>query len=197
MTEIDQEAEQSAGGATANVGTRRQYFRVKTRMAIRTRVLQPEEADRLRLDIAERKPSSEPKLDPRLERWLERIERKLDEIRAQFDPEVERPLGVADLREIEISGSGLAWRGAPRHEAGAFVRAVFELPRPLCREVVVLGRVVKRHGEDPSREPVAIAFEAISEEDRDAIVRHCLDVERRNIQLETGKRDTANRERRE
>ena len=178
--------------ADRNGGTRRQYFRVKTRLAIRTRILQPEEADRLRLDIAERKPSSEPKLDPRLERWLERIERKLDEVRAQLDPEVERPLGVADLREIEISGSGLAWRGAPQYAAGAWVRAVFELPRPLSLEIVVLGRVVARRGEDPEQEPVAIAFEAISEEDRDGIVRHCLDVERRNIQIEGGRRESEN-----
>lgn len=167
---------------------RREYFRVRTRVALRTCELTQEEADRLRLDVADRKPSSEPKLDPRLERWLERIERKLDEVRAHLDPEVERPLGAADLQEIEISGSGLAWHGTPSYTAGAWVRAEFELPRPIARQVVVLAHAVERDAGGEAPPPQAIAYEAISEEDRDAIVRHCLDVERRNIQVESGKR---------
>lgn len=166
---------------------RREYFRVRTRVALRTREITPEEADRLRLDVAGRKPSSEPKLDPRLERWLERIERKLDEVRAHLDPEVDRPLGVADLREIEISGSGLAWQGAPEYEAGVWILAEFELPAPIMRPVVVLARAVARQPDRDATPPQAIAYEAIAEGDRDAIVRHCLDIERRNIQVESGK----------
>ena len=167
---------------------RREFFRVRTRLALRTTALRPEEADRLRLDVADRKPSGAPQLDPRLEQWLERIERKLDELRAHLDPQVERPLGVADMREIEISGSGLAWRGEPRYDPDVWIRAEFELPPPLARSIVVLARSVARPPGSEDNEVQAIAFEAIFEGDRDAVVRHCLDVERRNIQIESGKR---------
>ncbi len=174
--------------AFADATRRREYFRVHTRIAIRTRALEPAEVDRLRLDIGERKPRGEATLDPRLEQWLERIERKLDDIRAHLDPEVERPLGTADLRDIELSGSGLAWRETPVYPAETWVRADFELPGPRPHCVVALARSVERRSGGDTEPPQAIAFEAIAETDRDAIVRHCLDVERRNIQVESGKR---------
>ncbi len=166
---------------------RREYFRVRTRLAIRTHLLRPEEADRLRLDVADRKPSGAPQLEPRLEQWLERIERKLDELRAQLDPQFERPLGAADMREVEISGSGLAWRGEPRYDPESWIRADFELPPPLARSIVVLARSVARSAGSDEGAVQAIAYDAIFEGDRDAIVRHCLDVERRKIQIEGGK----------
>ena len=168
-------------------GSRRQYFRVATRVPLRTRPLSNDEADQLRFDIAQRKAPSEPHIDPLLRAWLERIERKLDSIYAHLDPQQDAPLGPSDSRPIEISGNGLAWEGAPDYAEGDWVAVDLELPRPAAAPIRLLARAIGTHHLEDDRRRNAVAFEAIFEGDRDAIVRHVLDVERRSIQRESGR----------
>ena len=187
MDEMSHSDSPDLAGREPEGSSRREYFRVSTRLPLRTRVLSVDQADQLRFEIAQRKPASDPNIDPFLRAWMERIEHKLDAIWAHLDPSQDPPPSLADSRPLEISGNGLAWDGAPDYPDGSWVSVELELPRPASVQIRLLGRSVGTHHLESGGRRNAVAFETIFEGDRDAIVRHVLDMERRKIQRESGR----------
>ncbi len=121
-----------------------------------------------------------PDREPTLEERIEHLDQKIERILSLLDPSVPRPLDETDQRPLEISGSGVRYPWPDPVEPGVLLRLHFYLPSTPPRTVRCIGRVVScREPDLPHRShSVAVAFEHIAEADRDAIVRHTLEVER-------------------
>jgi hypothetical protein len=175
-------APRSAEAPAAPRVERRRYFRVWTRLVLRHRRVTPDERERIEAELRSRTPDPPWTGDPALGHWLARIESKLDRLLERL--EAGRGPGSefegVELRRVEISGSGLRFACAGALAPGDDVLVEIWIPGAAARRVRSLARVVRnvepeRPGASPS---VALAFRVLAEEDRDAIVRHSLEVQR-------------------
>jgi len=160
---------------------RRGYFRVQTRLRIGLRPVAAAEIEPLRRDILQREPLVRPRLDPGLADWLTRIEEKLDRLLGQAG--LASP-GIPRREEcsVVISGSGLLLPHAETPaEIGATLLLDFDLPLSPRHPVRCLAVVAANRPEPHGHYAIALGFCCIHEEDRDAIVRHALIVERREL----------------
>ena len=165
--------------AGARSASRRQYFRVRTRLRIRHRLLASAEIDAACLEIEAGGRNGGLPLDPRLLAHLERIESKLDQLLALVGPALPEPLVSLETREVEISGAGLRMAARPRPPVGSSILIEFLLPGSSV-PVRAIG-VVRRHVEPttPGADPeIAVAFRAIHDSDRQSLVHFSLEAER-------------------
>jgi hypothetical protein len=172
--------------ATAEKGEEaRSYFRVRTRVALKARPIGPEEVERLEAEIRSREAPAAPAVDPHLAEWLDRIEAKLDRLLAHTGLAEPMQLGPEDEQEVLLSGSGMRFRSARPYSPGTVLLLEFELPTTPRHRVRTLARVVEHDPSPDERDfSTAVAFHAIHEIDRDAVVGHALAVER--LQLRSG-----------
>jgi len=166
--------------------TRRSYFRVQTRLPVRARPVGPNEVEQLEMEIGSREAPVTPPLDPHLTEWLDRIEAKLDQLLTLAYPDEEAQLSTEEEQEVLISGSGMRFRSKSPYSTGTVLLVEFELPTTPRHQVRTLARVVEfeTSRDDLEDFPVVVAFYAIHEIDRDAVVGHTLEVER--AQLRSG-----------
>lgn len=160
-------------------GDRRAYFRVPARIAVRHRYVAQDELDAFERELALR--GSEPPLpvDPGLRALLDRIERKLDRILVRLEPDRVAPLGEADVRAVEISGSGVRYDCTDPAAVGDHVLVEMLLPGTPPRAVAAIGEIVfRQEAESGAPGCIAVRFTAIDEADREAIIRYTYEVQR-------------------
>ncbi len=75
-----------------------------------------------------------------------------------------------EIREVNISGSGVALHSDEDFEPGSFLYIKFDLPLSTPIEVAVIGEVLRKEPKDTSARYICF-FRAIKEVDRDDIVR--------------------------
>lgn len=169
---------------------RREYFRANTRIPFRYRKVDPEDVEEVANRIRAGSDSHPGNLDPALASWLDRLERKLDRVLAAVGACEFGPLGAEDARTISLSGCGMAFPCQEQLPRGAALLLEFDLSGTRMHRVSVLGEVVyTRPDEAGGASQTAVRFNVIHETDRDAIVRHVLDVQRRDIQLRSAGED--------
>lgn len=176
----DDEAAAPAAGESA-----REYFRVRADLPLRTEPLAQADYGRTATEILSHVEPELPDLDPALVGWLDRMERKLDYVLRHFDTS-DRPDAVGWGNTTAISGSGLSF--VPEHPIapGTALILEIELPETPIRYVRCIGRVVEQgEGGDDAAAPreIGVAFETIRSNDRDAIVRTTLAIQRETIRL--------------
>jgi hypothetical protein len=165
---------------------RRGYFRVETRLRVGLRPAAASEIDGLRREILQREPAGRPRVDPALAEWLTRVEEKLDLLLAQAGLAAPGSLPKTE-RSLVLSGSGLFLpRSELRCELGSTLLVEFDLPLRPRHAVRCLALVAGNRPEPDGSVALALSFCCIQEEDRDAIVRHSLIVERRALGQRTG-----------
>jgi len=159
-------------------GAERSFFRVRTRIGLHLRRLGDAEWEAEQHAIIGDRSSADDGIGPELARRLVRLERKLDRILDH--------LGALDCdrlvrtvpRDVSLSGSGIAFEGEEQLAAGDRVLLVLELDGELPVRIRALGRVVPDQGTDTGH---AVEFVVIREVDRDRIIEHTLEIERRRI----------------
>jgi hypothetical protein len=160
---------------------RRGYFRVQTRLRLGLRPVAAGEIEPLRLEILQREASARPRVDPALADWLTRIEEKLDLLLQQSGCATAGMLRKEE-RSVVLSGSGLLLPGTSlRCDLGATLLVELDLPLRPRHTVRCLAVVAGYRPEPDGHTALALGFCCIHEEDRDAIVRHTLVVERREL----------------
>lgn len=163
----------------------REYFRVRTRLKLRVQPLDAEERRSRATEILANVEPTPPQVDSDLAIWLERIERKLDRALAQLGLGADHHLEEADLRDIELSGSGLSFDGSSELRDGDFLLLEMELPSHPPRMLRCTGRVVHAAaGPDGRGARIGIAFETIREGDREAIIQYTVAVQREQLRVE-------------
>jgi len=170
------------GGGQECEGGERSYFRVPTWLEVRCRVVGSEEAERLEAQILGQAPLDLSLLEPSLAIWLQRIEEKLDHLLTRLDPDAPVSIALEGLQEVALSGAGMSFGVRERVESGAILALEFVLPGAPGRRVHCLADIAAAAdagGQPPAR--LAVAFRVIHEADRDAIVRHVLEVQRSQI----------------
>ena len=119
-----------------------------------------------------------------MERMLERLavlEEKLDKILSHLDVDADPPLTVEDTVPLSLSASGLSYLCSDRLDAGTTLLVEFQIPENPPRQIQCVGEVVHCITDKESgRFRLALRYVTIRQEDRDAIVRYALHVERQN-----------------
>ncbi len=158
----------------------REYFRVRSVLPLRHVRARDQEVETFvaEMETISRDPS--PEKDATMAEQLDRVERKVDRLLSLLDPSHPVPLDDADKRPLEISGSGVRYPWPEMVEPGELLKLQFILASSPPRTIRCIGRVVScREPDLPHRSrSLAVAYEHITEADRDAIVRYTLEVER-------------------
>ncbi|MGH0033714.1 MAG: PilZ domain-containing protein [Myxococcota bacterium] len=164
------------GGSRAD----RAYFRVRDLIALRHEDVADDEVETFLAELDVNGREETPTRELTVVEQIARLENKLDRVLSLLDPGFPRPLDETDRRPLEISGSGVRYPWPQSVEPGRLLRLQFDLPGSPDRKVRCIGRVIScREPDLPHRSySLAVAFEHIREADRDAIVRHTLEVER-------------------
>lgn len=165
----------SAALSEGRRSSRRQYFRVGTRLPIRHRRLAAEEVESCCLEV-EAAGRNADGVDGPLGAHLLRLEAKLDELLALAGA---RPPAPFERRSVEISGAGLRMADGDPPPVGSALWLEFRLPG-VAWPVRAVG-TVRRHAAPPTpgaSPEIAVAFRAIRDVDRQAIVSFALEAER-------------------
>jgi len=189
---------------------RRAYLRVEAPLSMRYRLVDEAEAFQLRkeieargappaagrtrtgtrLDRRTRSRSIAPEgggilLPPELTRQLDRLEEKLDRILDQLGAPREvggAGLGPRQVRQVDISGSGMRFRIDDEAPSGSILEVDLLLPIAPPVAVLTLVEVVRcaRAGSEPEKGRWIMAgrYDTIHEDDRAAIVRYTFDRQR-------------------
>lgn len=159
---------------------RRRAFRVETRLPIRHRRLNAEERAAHERELSVPIPAAVP-ADPAVAAWLLRLDAKLDRLATQLGILEDRPLGDADVRDVDLSSVGVRLVSAAALDEGDDVLVECMVPGTEPRPVRALARVARvepRPPSGPGPRRVALEFSRIPESDRDALVRFTQDVQR-------------------
>lgn len=179
----DQSDDFEGDGGSADGASRREFFRVRTRLPVRARALLEDDLDRVKMEILA--PDQRPRdLDPALREWLERIEEKIDGIFAAIEPGHRAPLSERDRRDLELSASGAAWSPETPFLPGEWALLELLITLPNRRAIKVLAECVGMRELDDGRALSAFAFRTIKQDDRDAIVAHALEMQRSQIRYQ-------------
>jgi hypothetical protein len=158
---------------------KREYFRVSTQLRVGLRVVKPEEVAALAADIVHREPSPPARIDPELAQWIGRIERKLDVILSRLGAAPEAGILPGGEELITLSGGGLLLPPQRKPvKRGTTLLVELSVPEVPMRRIRALCSVARDLGEDES---MPLTFSCIHESDRDAIIRHCLAVQRSEL----------------
>jgi hypothetical protein len=158
---------------------KREYFRVTTQLRIGLRPVERGEISALAADIMHREPSPPARIDPELAQWIGRIERKLDVVLSRLGAAAEAGILPGGEEVVTLSGGGLLLPPQTRPlERGAMLLVELSLPETPMRRIRALCRVAR---ELAAGEPVPATFDCVNESDREAIIRHCLAVQRSEL----------------
>ncbi|NNL67824.1 MAG: hypothetical protein HKP30_16365 [Myxococcales bacterium] len=165
----------------------REYFRVQTELPLRLKPIGESERDSLAQTILQRDTVETGDIDPHLARWLDRLESKLDHVLTHLGLDVEgmRP---TERLPVVLSGSGMLLSAIDSCRDADWFLLDFELPGTPDHPVRALAERVHN---GPRGEVLALRFTAITPEDRNAVVRYTLDVERKHLRHRTERRAEA------
>lgn len=169
---------------------RRSYYRVRVSIPLRHRRVRSDELEALRSEIRTPRQDAD-SLEPDLALRLKRLEHKLDLVLSYLDERIPAPLGLHDLRLVELSGAGMRFAAKDVAEEGEYEFLEFQLPGDPSGSLRALGRVVRSfEPEVPGDVPeVAVAFETIDEDDREAVVRFSNEVQRHELRARSAQRE--------
>jgi hypothetical protein len=157
-------------------GDKREYFRVKTQIRVGMRAVSAEELEGLAADIVHREPSPPGRIDPELAQWIGRIERKIDAMLVRLGAAPDADILPAQDELVVLSGNGML---VPAHgktlAQGTTMLIELTLPEMPLRRIRTLCTVPRELSEE---EGIPFLFACINESDRDAVIRHCLAVQR-------------------
>jgi len=173
---------------------RREFFRVKDRLYLEVRKVDPEECIALgeslqrsgllaeSLDQATSRRPGTPSSKDEVYEYLELVDRKLDMV-------LDRLAGREGLFQgkyvdVVMSGSGLRYGSDSELDKGTFVELRIGLPIFRGQRICALGKVMactKRQAEEQDDFEIAIGFVAINEKDRDVLVSYVFSKERESL----------------
>jgi hypothetical protein len=179
----------------------RRFARVAERLPLRLRVVSADEAAELSRRIRAQATCEEPPLTPpqadEAESWeraafaailhrLGRLEAALDQIAGAVGAQGRLETRWIDGETTCLSGSGMAVRTADEIDHGAFLEIDLLFPGNSPASVRALGQVVFVSRADGETVPVGrvhlgVAFTAIHESDRQAVVRHTFRLQRAQL----------------
>jgi hypothetical protein len=174
-----------ANGAAARPECRRAYYRVAGVLPIRLTPVAAEDLETAIFELSLPDPLLQPRGEgeesgPLMER-LRRIEEKLDLLLGESPVQVPRRLAAEDRQSLVFSGSGLALDVAWAFRKGDAYRVEMELPPPYSRTVRAVGVAVKEAASEVrecGRRSLALAFQHMPDDDRDAVVAYTYDLQR-------------------
>jgi hypothetical protein len=109
-------------------------------------------------------------------RLLLEIDSKLDRLLFAFDGHTVKGYKEGEIKELNISGSGLSFNADKALSRGALLEMEFVLPVLPQAHIHALGRVVRTEQKsDDIHEPqwpIGVKFAAISDKDREEIIRY-------------------------
>ncbi len=171
---------------------RREFFRITDHLLLEFRVASPEESQALEKTLKGAdllgavSASNDESLaeeaairKSKLYAYLDRIDGKLDLVIELLTHRENRFHG--GYQDVVISGSGLKFRSPTKMDAGGHLELRIGLPCSAGRPITALGRVVWSSSGQGSGAPeweTAVAFEAISEKDRDNLIAYIFSKER-------------------
>ncbi len=171
---------------TKSFGDKREYFRVRTRLRVGTRVVAEPEIEAISADILHREPAQPSRIDPELAQWIGRIERKLDALLQRLGAAADVDVLPGAEEFVVISGNGLLVPGEGKTlERGTTVLIELTLPEFAMRRIRALC-IVPREAREEDEGGIPLTFVCIHETDRDAIIRHCLAVQRSEMRRAAG-----------
>ncbi len=164
----------------ASGAERRAFFRVLTHLPVKCRAVSEREAELLARELPERRAPDVSRVEPGLAAWLDRIERKLDRVLIHLGIGDPVAFGADDVQQVMLSGAGLSFASDQSVATGGLALVEFEIPGTPAHLVRCLARVVHHHPPKQEGESgtTAVAFEVIHDSDREAIVRHAVEVQR-------------------
>lgn len=167
-----------AGGAAKDERERRRFFRVRARLPVRHRPLEPGEFETLKREIETPRPEAE-EIEPALAARLTGLEQKLDQVLALVGGGANTQ--PAEPLNVELSGGGMKFAAKlPEEQEGQDTLVEILLPGYPPRLVRTIARVVAR-SRGANGDEIAVCFRVIDERDREAIVRFAHEVERAQL----------------
>jgi hypothetical protein len=158
-------------------------------LPVRVSSLDPEEVEKAIFELS-LQPALRDEEESLLMERLRRIEEKLDLILSGNDPTAPRPLGAADLECVVFSGAGLSLPVDEPCREGQIFKVEILLPGSEGRVI----RSVARAVEDSSpmadgvpRHHVALSLDHMHEDDRDALVSHSYELQRKELRARDGR----------
>lgn len=174
---------------------RREFFRVKDRLFIEFRLVNEEESRVLEKSLRESNPASESlrgqaefaSPDAAFGRdeifaYLEMLDRKLNMVIDLLSRKEHVYHG--SYMDVTLSGSGIKYVSETKLDEGAFMEIRLALPLFSGARIAALGKVVRSRrlsAEGKDAWETAVSFAAISESDRDILVRYVFSKERKTL----------------
>lgn len=156
----------------------RNYFRVHCSLALRSRLVDPDEVEGLEYEILHRRSQRDlSQLDPDIASWLDRIEQKLDRVLIQLGAE-DGDVRPSITERVVLSGGGIRFSSSEPRQVGDILLIEFELPNTAAHLVRCLGSVIAAYEDGDNDREIAITYRAIHAQDREAVIQHTLAVER-------------------
>jgi hypothetical protein len=158
---------------------KREYFRVHTQLRVGMRSVARGELDAVAAGIVHREPSPPARIDPELAQWIGRIEHKLDVILTRLGAANEAGILPGATESVVLSGGGLLLPSNGKsfpHDTKLLIE--FTLPETPMRRIRAICSVVRETNDDDG---IPLVFSCINESDRDAVIRHCLAVQRSEL----------------
>ena len=184
---------------------KRRYYRLKTTLSLELRPISDEEFSYLSRTIRDALPDYDAgveeqfgsdktrydKVPENIEvyRYLQLLDSKLNTILDLLCESKNQEARQSKEMEVEISGSGIKLTSAAPLEKGEYLELKILLPVATALRIVVLCQVVRctaLKAEDRPGFEVALDFVAISEFNRDLIIRYMFMKERENLRLHRG-----------
>lgn len=174
---------------------RREFFRVKDRLFVEFRVVDEEESRVLEKTLRELNPASElltgqaefaPPDDAfgkgEIFAYLEMLDRKLNMVIDLLSRKEHVYHG--SYMDVTLSGSGIKYASETKLDEGVSMEVRLVLPVFPGARIVALGKVVRSRrlsAEGKDAWETAVSFAAISERDRDILVRYVFSKERKTL----------------
>jgi hypothetical protein len=167
---------------------RREYSRVKTVVPFGTRLVPPEERERLLSRVSNQTAvdlGGLPEIpDQALAEWLAMINRKLDLILNTLGAQ-KMGFNALPVRQISISGGGLSFHSQEPFTRGDIVEVMMVLSSGTSVALYIYGEVVAADRRDDSFE-IGLKFVAMGDEIREEICRFVFERERQILRDKRG-----------
>ena len=123
------------------------------------------------------------------------LDEKMDFIIAALDclSEKSQPEKHDDVVRCDLSATGILFVSAEKFELGAYLQMSLNLGSYLTKPIHLIAQVRRIDDPDPAYGPhpyrIAVDFEVIVDDDREAIITHVFDIQRAQLRADRGKKD--------
>ena len=182
---------------------RRDYFRIKDRLAVEVRIITDDEFLQLEnpirynptqvidkaydMHFVKESMSNDEKEKSQIFAYLQMIDKKLDMLVDILCKPQKDELYHHSYAEVEISGNGIKFISDLALQGGDYIELRIVIPRFPYPKITALGQVLKSEGyttNDTAYYMVVARFIVINEEDRDLLISYVFMKERERLRLE-------------